>query len=133
VTDHPHARAFDLPNWPTPPRVRDIPTTPGSWGAVRACATEPGAAGAGAVYQDEDGMLWADGQTVPQFKKFAQVELQWGAYLYWTEHGLGLYLPFEAYPNMGKLPSEALAAEPARWIPVAVVAQELPEFARPRG
>lgn len=28
----PHARAFDLPGWPCPPRVRDIIHCEGSWG-----------------------------------------------------------------------------------------------------
>ena len=29
-----HAKISDLPGWPCPPRVRDIPNTPDSWGWV---------------------------------------------------------------------------------------------------
>lgn len=50
---NPHARAVDLPGWPCPPRVRDIPATPDSWGWVDVGSM------AGAVAQDELGYLWA--------------------------------------------------------------------------
>ena len=30
----PHAKVSDLPGWPCPPRVRDIPDSPHSWGRI---------------------------------------------------------------------------------------------------
>ncbi len=52
MTEHMQARTSDLPGWPCPPRVRDIPSTPESWGWV------PVQALSGAVAQDEVGCLW---------------------------------------------------------------------------
>jgi hypothetical protein len=34
MDDIPHARAFDLPGWPCPPRARQIPEHKGNWGWV---------------------------------------------------------------------------------------------------
>ena len=34
MTEHTQARTSDLPGWSCPPRVRDIPSTPESWGWI---------------------------------------------------------------------------------------------------
>ena len=125
MTDTLHARAFDLPGWPTPPRVRDIPNHVGAWGYVPVSAGKPSGLLPSGVYQDEIGRLWADGDFAPSY--YVNND-GYGAYLYWTERGLGLYVGPNSYPHLGNISS--LNMEPDRWLPVAVVAQELPEFAK---
>ncbi|MFD1931300.1 hypothetical protein ACFSKW_07425 [Nonomuraea mangrovi] len=49
--DAPQARAFDLPGWPCPPRVADIPECKDSYGWIAA----------GSVAVDDEGRLWVDG------------------------------------------------------------------------
>ena len=129
MTDTLHARAFDLPGWPTPPRVRDIPRTPGSWGWIMVAPGIAGKSGSyGRVFQDEIGRLWVDGDITPRFKLLDPLSTNPGAYAYWTEDGIGLYVDPKSYPWLGDISS--LDMEPDRWLPVAVVAQELPEFAK---
>jgi hypothetical protein len=113
-----HARASDLPGWPCPPRVRDIPQHGDSWGWV-AVATF-----GGSVAQDELGYLWADGAAVPRFKTPDPTSESPGAVLVWTERGLGVWVhpkSFVCLPNVSRLDME-----PDRWVPIAVVLPELP-------
>ena len=78
----PHARTSDLPGWPTPPRVRDIVNTAGSWGWVLVSSGTAGKTHTlGRIFQDELGYLWADGNATPRFKHCDETDANPGAYL----------------------------------------------------
>jgi len=121
MTDHkPHARAFDLPGWPCPPRVRDIPLTPESWGWVLVLPR------VGAVAQDELGFLWADGNAVPKYRQPKDADASPGALVSWTEQCLGLWVhpkSFEYLRDISRLD------DPDRWVPVMVLLPKFPGFA----
>ncbi len=123
MTDHRHAIASDLPNWPCPPRVRDIPNIQESWGYAHASIAYPAV-----VAQDELGRLWADGDAIPVFLLIDESRHAPGAYLYWTRGGLGLYLHPKSYPYLGNISS--LDMQPDRWIPVTEAAREVPPFVK---
>ena len=113
-----HARAVDLPGWPCPPRVRDIPTTAGSWGHVTIDPIH------GAVAQDELGYLWADGAHVPRYRHPQDSDGSPGGVVCWTERGLGLWV----HPkSMQYLRDISRLDDPDRWIPVATVLPDLPD------
>ena len=118
MTDHDsHARAFDLPGWPCSPRVRDIPTTPDSWGWVPVGSF-------GAVAQDELGFLWADGNVAPKYRLPKNSDETPGALIYWTERGLGLWV----HPkSLAYLRDISRLDEPDRWMPVATVLPNRPD------
>ena len=120
MTDrNPHARAFDLPGWPCPPRVRDIPTTPNSWGWVSVVTYN------GAVAQDEVGFLWVDGNAAPKYRLPNDADASPGALVCWTERGLGLWV----HPtSLAYLRDISRLDEPDRWVPVAAVLPNLPDF-----
>lgn len=128
----PHARAFDLPGWPCPPRVRDISRHENSWGYV------PCNAGYGApftvravsprIVQDELGCLWADGDAIPKFQVPKDTDDGHGAIVFWTEHGLGVWVHPKSLRYIGNI--SKLDMEPDRWVPIAVAAAELPEFVK---
>jgi len=114
-----HARAVDLPGWPCPPRVRDIPTTQNSWGWVPVQAYE------GAVAQDELGFLWVDGNVAPKYRLPRDSEESPGALVCWTETGLGLWV----HPkSLASLRDISRLDDPDRWVPVATVLSNLPDF-----
>ena len=114
-----HARAFDLPGWPCPPRVRDIPGTERSWGWV------PMSAGTFAVAQDELGYLWADGNYVPQFRLPCDTYVQSGAVLCWIPHGLGAWIHSNSFCMLASV--SRLDMIPERWVPITEALAELPE------
>lgn len=106
-----HARAFDLPGWPCPPRVRDIVNTPNSWGWVYMTlfSAEHG------IIQDDLGRLWAAGDNIPRPERNGNNTAQ----LAWTPNGLGVYVPQECYGNLPD--GSMLEAIPDQWLPIAVV------------
>lgn len=57
----PHASVFDIPGWPCPPRVSDIPHHENSWGYVPLSSSKP------MIMYDELGKLWIKGDAVPAF------------------------------------------------------------------
>lgn len=118
----PHARAFDLPGWPCPPRVRDIPNHKDSWGWVPCQSVTNG------VYQDELGYLWADGNMVPEFRTLNDSNQVPGAILAWTEQGLGVYVHPKSLRFIGNI--SKLDMEPDRWIPIATVLTAPPKEAQ---
>lgn len=122
MTSTPHARAFDLPGWPCPPRVRDIPNHENSWGWV------PCQDAICAVFQDELGYLWADGNMIPQFQTLNDKNYVPGAILAWTEQGLGVYVHPKSLRHIGSI--SKLDMEPDRWIPIATVLAEPPKEAQ---
>jgi len=132
MNDTPHARAFDLPGWPCPPRVRDIPNHENSWGYV------PCHAGQNSAYadknhcpriaQDDLGYLWADGNAIPAFQALEGHADGPGAILAWTEQGLGVYVHPKSLRYIGNI--SKLDMEPDRWIPIAVVLTDAPKEAQ---
>jgi hypothetical protein len=117
-----HATVFDIPGWPCPPRVRDIVKTPNSWGYAMIHRYDIGSM----VVQDELGYLWADGQATPGFKLPDEKYANPGGVVFWTEKGLGLWIHPKTYQHLGEM--SRLDMEPDRWVPIAVVYRELPEF-----
>ena len=119
-----HARAFDLPGWPCPPRVRDIVSHEDSWGwaSVSPQGTDL------AVAIDELGYLWANGDAIPRFRLPVGAEASPGAVVCWTPTGLGLWV----HPrSLGDLPSVSrLDMKPDEWVPVAVALAELPSHVK---
>jgi len=114
-----HARAVDLPGWPCPPRVRDIPTTPESWGRV------PVLTDTDAVAQDQLGYLWVDGNVAPKYRLTTDAGSMPGALVCWTDRGLGLWVPSRF---MQYLRDISRLDDPDRWVPVAAVLPNLPDF-----
>ncbi|MBF9135307.1 hypothetical protein I0C86_41390 [Plantactinospora sp. S1510] len=114
-----HARAFDLPGWPCPPRVRDIPKHHNSWGHILVVHSGP-------VAQDELGYLWVNGETIPRFQTPNETLTSPGALVFWTESGLGLWV----HPkSLRSLPSiSRLDMRPDEWLAVNEVASEWPDF-----
>ena len=118
MTERRQARTSDLPGWPCPPRVRDIPSTSESWGWV------PVQSLSCAVAQDEVGCLWVDGDAVPQYRLPDDSDTCPGALVCWTEHGLGLWVHPQ---SLGFLRSISRLDEPDRWVPVMVVLPDPPK------
>ena len=121
-TEAPHARAFDLPGWPCPPRVRDIAARFESWGWVRVTDMLD----FGAVAQDELGFLWIDGDAVPCFKLPDDSNANPGGVAFWTERGVGVWIHPSSLRYLRSI--SRLDMEPDRWLPVAVALAELPAF-----
>lgn len=117
-----HARAFDLPGWPCPPRVRDIPNHENSWGWAPIGFIRP------VIVQDDLGYLWADGSAIPRFQALNDDNQSPGAIVFWAEGGLGVYVHRKSQPYIGNL--STLDMEPDRWIPIVVAAAELPSFVK---
>jgi hypothetical protein len=113
MTDRKQARAMDLPDYPCPPFVRDIPNHAGSWGWVNGFS----------IVQDDDGYLWADGNATPLPVK----KVPWATQvlLAWSDVGLTLYAPPESYQYLKRITGEL---DRAKWIPVARVMKEPPTF-----
>lgn len=120
--ERPHARAFDLPGWPCPPRVRDIVNHVSSWGWVPVSIHSKPMA----VAIDELGYLWANGDVAPKFQLPREADANPGAMVLWTPEGLGLWV----HPNsLRYLPSiSRLDMRPDEWLPVATVVDKLPPY-----
>lgn len=116
----PHARAFDLPGWPSPPRVRDIPQHEESWGFVPVVSHKP------VIIQDELGYLWADGNACPRFELPNEDHASPGGIVFWTPEGLGIWIHPKSLKGLGSM--SRLDMEQDQWIPIAVAAAELPPF-----
>lgn len=121
--ESPHARAFDLPGWPCPPRLRDIPHHEESWGLIPVIPYDWGV-----VAQDEIGYLWADGAAVPVFKIPSEADENPGAVVCWTKHGLGIWVHPKSLQYLRAI--SRLDMEQARWVPIAVALPELPPFVK---
>ncbi|WP_431904623.1 hypothetical protein [Nonomuraea sp. bgisy101] len=80
--DAPQARAFDLPGWPCPPRVADIPECKDSYGWIAA----------GSVAVDDEGRLWVDGLAHPR----PRPQGDRSTLVAWCEDGIALRIPVES-------------------------------------
>jgi hypothetical protein len=115
-----HARAFDLPGWPCPPRVRDIPGHEGSWGWVPTFKLS----GHHSVAIDDLGYLWVNGDTVPRFRAPNEADANPGALLAWTPDGIGLWVHPKSMSSLASV--SRLDMIPGEWLPVARVLAEMP-------
>jgi hypothetical protein len=117
-----HAKVSDLPGWPCPPRVRDIPTTPDSWGWIGVGdALHPIP-----VAVDELGYLWVRADVAPRYRLPADADVNPGAIVFWTPDGIGLHLHPKSYQW---LPSTSrLDHNPDEWLAVAEVSKTLPSW-----
>lgn len=117
-----HARALDLPGWPCPPRVRDIPKRVESWGLIDINTHVLPKA----LVQDDLGYLWVNGDVVPRFQTPNDGIANPGALVFWTESGIGLWV----HPkSLRYLPSiSRLDMKPDEYLPVNEVAHEPPKF-----
>jgi hypothetical protein len=125
----PHARAFDLPGWPCPPRVRDIPHHENSWGWVPMYTDVNTTL---SVAQDDLGFLWVNGDIIPQFMTPDARGDQGnpGALVFWVPSGIGLWV----HPkSLGFLPSISRLDEGGRneWLPVNETPAQWPPFITP--
>jgi hypothetical protein len=121
-----HAKASDIPGWPCPPRVRDIPAQEESWGFVRLdLSVYPGS---GSVAQDDLGYLWINGDRAPAYRLPTESSENPGCIAYWTLQGIGLWI----HPkSLRFLPSiSRLDMKPDEWLPVAAVAGDPPPFVK---
>lgn len=116
------ATIADLPGWPCPTRVRDIATTPGSWGWLPVI---PIVSLGAPVWYDELGSIWVNGDAIPRCRQPNESNESPGAIAFWTEHGIGLYIHPKSY---GHLPDRTrLDNTPAEsWIPVTMVGDKPP-------
>lgn len=117
-----HAKISDLPGWPCPPRVRDIPTTPDSWGWVDVHDVES----LMAVVVDELGYLWVNGNIVPKYRLPDDQHASPGAVVFWSDGGIGLYLHPKSYSSLPSI--SRLDHEPDKWLPVTEVVPRLPQW-----
>lgn len=121
-----HARAFDLPGWPCPPRVRDIENHEDSWGWVLVSGhSNPAAIG---VAVDELGYLWVNGDACPRFMLPQESDANPGAIVFWTPDGIGLWVHPKSLRHMPSISRLDMRAD--QWLKVAVVVAELPEHIR---
>lgn len=120
----PHARAFDIPGWPCPPRVRDIPANQDSWGWIHVLPFTNEVA----VAQDELGYLWVNGNVVPHFKvpDGGDEPVNAGAIAFWTDAGIGLWIDPSSLRFLESI--SRLDMAPDQWLPVRLVAADLPAF-----
>jgi hypothetical protein len=119
-----HAKISDLPGWPCPPRVRDIPTTPDSWGYIFVTVARPTP-----VAVDELGYLWVHGDVAPKYQLPDETHKNPGAVVFHTPDGIGLWVHPKSY---SALPTTSrLDHQPDEWLPVAEVAKNLPEWITP--
>lgn len=123
----PHARAFDLPGWPCPPRVREIPNYQDSWGWIPV-SEHLGGDSPTTVAQDDLGYLWVNGNTIPKFKTPNEAYANPGAIVFQTDLGVGLWV----HPkSLQYLPSiSQFEMTPDEWLPVNEVAKECPPFVK---
>lgn len=120
MTDRKQARAMDLPDYPCPPSLGQIPGHAGSWGWFYPSASGKSTA---AVVQDTNGYLWA--RSSAHLSPQPEVGHNIVALAVWTEDGLGLYVAREAYKHIYRLDD----LDELEWTPVAVVLKEPPGYA----
>ncbi len=120
-----HAKISDLPGWPCPPRVRDIPTTPDSWGWILVSEYVNPVS----VAIDELGYLWVSADVAPKYRLPGNTDANPGAVVFWTPNGVGLYVHPDSYRFMPS--TSRLDHQPDQWLPVAEIAKTLPEWIDP--
>jgi hypothetical protein len=123
----PHARAFDLPGWPCPPRLGDIRHHEQSWGWVPVDGSELDVQmGRAVLAQDELGYLWVKGSAVPVFRTPNEASAHPGALVFWTGAGIGLWVHSRSLSDIPCI--SRLDMDTEDWLPVNAVSAEWPPF-----
>lgn len=130
----PHARIYDIPEFPCPPRVRDIPSTPNSWGFLDVRGSLlPGSTydlHRGTMFYDELGFLWVNGESTPSCQAVRAEHPSPGSIVYWTPQGIGLWIHPRSLRMLDSVSRLDLQADKGdRWLPVAEVGKEMPAAA----
>lgn len=120
-----HARISDLPGWPCPPRVRDIPTTLDSWGYIGVSTVLRPMP----VAVDELGYLWVNGDVTPRYQLPDDTNQNPGAVVFHTPDGIGLWIHPKSYRHLPTM--SRLDHQPDEWLPVAEISKSLPEWLPP--
>lgn len=120
MTDRKQARAMDLPDYPCPPSLREIATHAGSWGWFNTVGTP----GCPVIARDTEGYLWvqSDRELSPERETRGAVP----ALAVWTEDGVALFVPRDAYKYLRTIQPPADELE---WTPVASILREPPGYA----
>jgi hypothetical protein len=120
MSDRKQARAMDLPDYPCPPSLGQIPNHAGSWGWFNTV----GIPGRPVIGRDGDGYLWArsDARLSPERETRGAVP----ALAVWTEDGAALFVPREGYKHLRSIEGPVDELE---WTPVASVLKEPPAYA----
>jgi len=120
----PHAHTSDLPGWPCPPRVRDIPKKRESWGQINVNDV----ANSG-LYQDDLGFLWVDGDAIPRYQNPDAISgSSPGAIVFWTPAGIGVWVHPKSMAYLGSKSTLEMRQEQDRFLPVNEAVAELPAF-----
>lgn len=128
----PHARTFDLPGWPCPPRVRDIPNLSNSWGRIPVARFAQGEPGSGSFLhgipmgQDEHANLWVNGNVIPEFATPDESLANPGALVFWTETGIGLWVHPKSLNRVPSISHHETNLD--EWLPVNEVVWQWPSF-----
>ncbi|MFJ5967898.1 hypothetical protein [Streptomyces sp. NPDC093060] len=121
MTDRKQARAMDLPDYPCPPSLGQVPAHAGSWGWFWPVTTSNADI---VIAQDPNGYLWVRSST--RLDPHPDISTKVSALAAWTEDGLGLYVPKEAYKYVRRFDG---SFDELEWTPVAVVLKEPPGYA----
>lgn len=121
-----HARTFDLPGWPCPPRVGDIPKRPDSWGLIHVSPHHNPV-----LAQDELGYLWTQAGAVPTFQLPDDANPNPGAMVFHVDGGIGLWVHPRSYKWLATISRTEMQTGPDgpdSWIPIAEISDKLPSF-----
>ncbi|MET9657856.1 hypothetical protein [Streptomyces sp. NPDC006510] len=118
MTDRKQARAMDLPDYPCPPSLGDIATHAGSWGWFDTFVLGSNKI----IARDPEGFLWvrSNSSLVPERETHSR------ALAAWTEDGVALFVPREAYKYLRTIENPVDEAE---WTPVVGVLKDPPQYA----
>lgn len=119
----PHAKVFDIPGWPCPPRVSDIPNRENSWGHIDVGLTTVHPS----VVFDEIGSLWVRGDTTPSYKLPNAAHENPGAIVFHSPKGIVLYLHPKSYkklPMVSRLDLQSTSG--IEYLPINDVTDTLP-------
>ena len=119
MTDKRPARAMDLPDYPCPPSLREIASHAGSWGWFNTVPTP----GRPIIARDTDGYLWAraDKELSPERETRGAVD----ALAVWTEDGVALFVPREAYKYLRTIKPPVDELE---FVPIASILKQPPDY-----
>ena len=119
MTDKRPARAMDLPDYPCPPSLREVASHAGSWGWFNTVPTP----GRPIIARDTDGYLWAraDIELSPERETRGSVD----ALAVWTEDGVALFVPREAYKYLRTVEPPVDELE---FVPIASVLKQPPDY-----
>lgn len=127
-----HVRISDIPGYPCPPRVRDIPKTVDSWGYVDVTGPLTAAlTDLATLVSDELGYLWINGDKAPAYKLPNEDNYSPGAIVFWTPNGLGLWIhpkSLRALASVSRLDLQS-AEQQGKWLPVNEVTDVMPPAA----